>query len=93
MVAAPAEEAEAQVTGAFRPLAAAYLSVTGGGPPPCHASLSLRPQVVAEELEERGEGWKRKSSLGGHRLKHPYPRNGFLPSAPGRKGAGGACPS
>uniref|UniRef100_A0A0D3HM41 Uncharacterized protein n=1 Tax=Oryza barthii TaxID=65489 RepID=A0A0D3HM41_9ORYZ len=63
--------------------------VAGGGPPPCHAPLSLRPQVVAEELEERGEGWKRKSSLGRRCLKHPYPRNRFLSPAPGRKGAGG----
>uniref|UniRef100_A0A0E0HS97 Uncharacterized protein n=1 Tax=Oryza nivara TaxID=4536 RepID=A0A0E0HS97_ORYNI len=46
-------------------------------------------EAEAQELEERGEGWKRKSSLGGRRLKHPYPRNGFLSSAPGRKGVKG----
>uniref|UniRef100_A0A0E0PZ16 Uncharacterized protein n=1 Tax=Oryza rufipogon TaxID=4529 RepID=A0A0E0PZ16_ORYRU len=44
--------------------------------------------MVAAPAEE-AEAQKRKSSLGGRRLKHPYPRNGFLPSAPGRKGGGG----
>uniref|UniRef100_A0A0E0RCK7 Uncharacterized protein n=1 Tax=Oryza rufipogon TaxID=4529 RepID=A0A0E0RCK7_ORYRU len=60
--------------------------------PPRRAAIADLSAPPPSPTFQPSQIWGGRGNLhsGGRRLKHPYPHNGFLPPAPGRKGAGDA---